>query len=432
VDKPKIFLSHSCKDSEISDAILLDDEQDPRRRRLKFARTVRDRVVEILSDRFTPLLDRELLDPGDRWRTKLLHWLGICDGAMILLSEDSIESRWVLQEATVLTWRKWLQQPFVLVPVVLGHLPKEKLAEKGFAPLQLDEIQAARLDAAVELNTANAELLADTVAQRFLGLAAGSEDNELQRWIEDVAVRLKEVDEKILARACTPLGIDDEDWAHFPDRPTMVASHLLYANLQDARKALESLKPGFTQQGSFAAIVALVLPIWVHAEAAAGIVAPSRNGAIPRAFALNTAEFDTARDYLQRAFCCPSWWNTRCLYFDEPLGEGQEEEAFERLRQHVASTLCIPPTFPSDMIRSLVEAYPFFVILGEHSPLSPQLRALMADSQELRSITCIQLAGLHFDAGPAAAPIIRLLPEILKEDEELAQVNKILLHNLAG
>ncbi len=432
MNKPKIFISHSCKDIEISGGVPFAVETDERRRRLKFVKLVRDRLEEKLRDRFEVLLDRELLDPGDRWRTKLLHWLGVCDGAVILLSEDSIESKWVLQEATICTWRKWLRDSFVLVPVIIGDIFK-KLPERGFAPLQLDEIQAARLNAASELNEANAELLAGQVAEGFAGLALTADDNEIQRWVEDVAVRLKGIDETILKRACNPLGILDEDWAHFPDRPIMVAHHLLFTSLQAAREALVNLKPGFTDKGAFAAVVELVLPIWVHAEAASGIVASHpTQAAASRSFALNTNQFDTARDYLQRAFCCPSWWNTRCLSFNEPLGEGQEVEAFERIHQHIATTLGVSGTTAPEIIRGLVEAYPLFVVMGEQVPLTPEFKILLADSEELQTITCLQLAGPHFENAPDPSSIIRLLPEIRREDEDQALINKILLRNLAG
>ena len=52
-----------------------------------FAAAVRDAVDEEL-DRtgHTPLVDAALINPGDRWRAKLLGWLGACHGAVVLLT----------------------------------------------------------------------------------------------------------------------------------------------------------------------------------------------------------------------------------------------------------------------------------------------------------------------------------------------------------
>ncbi|MCW5616673.1 MAG: toll/interleukin-1 receptor domain-containing protein, partial [Rhodocyclaceae bacterium] len=154
--RARIFISHSCKDVEIADDVPFEDEADPRKQRLKYARHIRDEVERLLGDDFEVLLDRKLLDPGDRWPIKLLRWLGDCDGAVLLLSEDAIESKWVLQEATVLTWRRHLRPDFRLIPVRLGALTDEALAAAGFGPLQISDIQAARVEGTVGFSRAEA------------------------------------------------------------------------------------------------------------------------------------------------------------------------------------------------------------------------------------------------------------------------------------
>lgn len=106
----KIFISHSCKDFE-QPADNQDPEKLARWRRLEFARVVRDKIVAGLRGAppngpgYKVLLDRDRLEPGDNWQAKLHGWLGTCDGAVLLLSEDSICSDWVRKEATILTWR---------------------------------------------------------------------------------------------------------------------------------------------------------------------------------------------------------------------------------------------------------------------------------------------------------------------------------------
>ena len=59
----KCFNSHSSKSS--------------------FASKVRDGVYAALTQkRFEVLLDKERLEPGDRWRAKLHRWLATCDAAV--------------------------------------------------------------------------------------------------------------------------------------------------------------------------------------------------------------------------------------------------------------------------------------------------------------------------------------------------------------
>ena len=70
----KIFISHSSKSS--------------------FASKVRDGVYAALTQkRFEVLLDKERLEPGDRWRAKLHRWLATCDAAVLLFSRDAVGTK---------------------------------------------------------------------------------------------------------------------------------------------------------------------------------------------------------------------------------------------------------------------------------------------------------------------------------------------------
>ncbi|MEZ5609806.1 MAG: hypothetical protein R3E45_05080 [Rhodocyclaceae bacterium] len=46
--RARIFISHSCKDVEIADDVPFEDETDPRKQRLKYARHIRDEVKRLL------------------------------------------------------------------------------------------------------------------------------------------------------------------------------------------------------------------------------------------------------------------------------------------------------------------------------------------------------------------------------------------------
>src|SRR4051812_18264442 len=109
--RPSIFISHSCKDKETAPPVGLSPaEADGRAGRLAFARDFRDRLVAGLDPgRYDVWLDvRGGLEPGDVWREAIHEALARCEGAVVLLTPESIESGWVLKEATILSWRAFL------------------------------------------------------------------------------------------------------------------------------------------------------------------------------------------------------------------------------------------------------------------------------------------------------------------------------------
>jgi hypothetical protein len=157
--RPKIFISHSCKDF---DPVTASDEPgaEARRERLDFARQVRDEIVERLKeDRFEILLDKDRLEPGDIWQAKLHVWLGICDAAVILLNQESVQSDWLRKEVTILTWRQSLKETLLLVPVILADFDPVDIKNYGFGPMDLLANQAARI-LPKDMSSENAKLLA--------------------------------------------------------------------------------------------------------------------------------------------------------------------------------------------------------------------------------------------------------------------------------
>ncbi len=118
----EIFISHSAKEDDAK-AVL-----DALYRRLKTAR-------------FDVLLDRERLTPGREWRLELFTWLKRCHGSVILLSADAVESSWVLQEATILTWRRQYEKGFVIIPVYLPPVTPSALESGWFSALDIRRLQ---------------------------------------------------------------------------------------------------------------------------------------------------------------------------------------------------------------------------------------------------------------------------------------------------
>lgn len=86
-DLPKLFISHSSDDAELTEA-------------------VRDALNPPgADDRFDLLLDIDRLQPGWAWEPFLHEWMAVCDAELLSLTESAVESHYVLKEATILAWR---------------------------------------------------------------------------------------------------------------------------------------------------------------------------------------------------------------------------------------------------------------------------------------------------------------------------------------
>ena len=99
---------------------------------------------------FEVYVDHDNLKAGDPWRRRLLEGLGSCHAGIVLLNRKAIErSDWVHTEASILTWRKWLEPQFGLVVILLGQGSGDALTKtRKWDPLALSEIQflAARTE----------------------------------------------------------------------------------------------------------------------------------------------------------------------------------------------------------------------------------------------------------------------------------------------
>lgn len=272
----RIFISHSCKDS------LLDDSEaqveSGLRRRLEFVRMLRDAVVAALADRnITTFFDQQGLLWGDPWRTRLRAWLGLCDGAVIFLSPEAVASDWVRYEADILTWRMWSRPTLRVIPVMVGLTVKD-LAEHGFEPLQLEEIQASAVAVPKQLAdhpTANEiARVASRVADCFLPAAGFSEsvgDDILHFWAQRVSGQLLAVEErvpKLIDRACESLEIPERERADPYGRLYVLAHYLLQSEPEILHSALKALRPGFATDAGLKELGWEVLPGWVDQVAA--------------------------------------------------------------------------------------------------------------------------------------------------------------------
>ena len=129
----KVFISHSCKDKEKKPpAELTKEAAAARAQRLDVCRKLRDDSGKKLKadKRFEVFLDvRGGLKAGDVWREGLHTALRTCSAGVVLLTPESLESQWVLKEATILSWRAFVKTPpVVLIVFVLDVSPRRSIA----------------------------------------------------------------------------------------------------------------------------------------------------------------------------------------------------------------------------------------------------------------------------------------------------------------
>jgi hypothetical protein len=94
---------------------------------------------------FDVLVDRELLKPGDRWRSEIYSWIGLCNAAVVLISRQAIadpNKYWVARETACLICRRYLDPGLRIIPVLLDGITFAELdATERFRDLELRETQ---------------------------------------------------------------------------------------------------------------------------------------------------------------------------------------------------------------------------------------------------------------------------------------------------
>jgi len=311
-----VFISHSCKDNETAPPAGLSAQQAAdRAERLKFARRVRDQLHAKLNKTkgLEVFLDvRGGLKASDVWRNGLHTALRTCSAGVVLLTPESLESGWVLKEATILSWRVFLGEPVVLVPIVLGVTP-EDLEKRGFGALNLDAIQwlaAMGTDDAEIKRVAKeaAELIATKIPKP---LAQARPLQPPEAWIQEFAVCLgraigtttPDLNNQYLVGMCRELGIAPADADRFDGDPLInLASQALFADEDQIVRFLRHA--GAPPEPQRAELQQAVAALWVDPTPASRLLTEKAT-----VIAIDASEAASAREYVARAFCNKVAWD---------------------------------------------------------------------------------------------------------------------------
>jgi hypothetical protein len=284
----KLFVSHSSKT--------------PANRKLlqKVCAGLRQRDFDVLVDR-----DGQLY-AGVDWDLRINEWMAECHAAVILVSTAALrDSDWVKKEATVLSWRRELQDDFKLIPVLLEGITPEDLEQGLMGVLRIIKSQCIR-------NAHGAERI-------VLGIEAGL--GPAYRPALTPFERLENVLVEILEGQAKPQTLEDA-WqalagAHKPQwQPNSgrrFASALTRFLLRDSRHALEHLQTVLDRirprvdRSAAEELLKYLACLWVDAQAATGISSAAHGGGIVGLNGHYLPNF-TARRYGERAWPLRDQW----------------------------------------------------------------------------------------------------------------------------
>lgn len=213
------------------------------------------------------LYDKEQIETGARWREVIHAMLAECDAAIILVTPDSLQSPWVLKEATILRWRHDRDtnfQIFVSADVDTGELKKNRMWD----PIDLPEIQFLTRDSVAGIAT--------SVKKRLARLAAQLRPTPLDLLAEEITGLLTKAHPKHLEMALNALN------EQVPFEVSDQRQHLAYAFarwiLRQSPPALERMAITLKLLGktfpvkNSRQILNLVAPMWVELDAASWFV----------------------------------------------------------------------------------------------------------------------------------------------------------------
>ncbi len=312
----KIFLSHSTK--------------------TPVARRYLDAVSDALSadPRFEVLLDKKHLQGGDDWRRHIYSWMGKAHGAVLLLSEEALHSLRVLTEASILEFRRSLEE-LPLIPVLVGDVQRED-TQSGVIGDIVNRYQYVRMadpaDAAQEVATSLRRFFEDQKPRTASEIVEGRVASRLR----DAGIKesdLTEVTEKIAGWPTDQVDLG----AH--DRVSAFARNLFRVDFETACTALcELAERAPTRIDDLAEVLDVVAPFWIE-ESVAAVIAER---ALHREHAKRLLAIDVEYPWTVRSHICRAClWalNTKWIYYKFEPPDDETEDGLVSLKRQFLENL---------------------------------------------------------------------------------------------
>lgn len=385
----KIFISHSTKTGEaeeflnaVEQALLADKEFDVR-------------------------LDKAGLRGGDDWRAKLYEWMDEVHGAILLLTTEALNSKFVQLEASVLSWRRFRQPKFVLLPVLVGGVGVEELSKGLFGEMELNRIQAVNLD--------DPAALASEVVRLLQALKERDTPRTAKEVLESRIVKLlkkENTEEDLRDVGRRTLGWEGKDFTAGTDYYEKFARDLLCTDIGVACDAIRKLADA--GMGKAKELLDLVIPCWVEEEDAKPIAKLALSELSRRALSLNTKEPWTLNTYISRS-CYTSLehgWPVCQLglpRYQDTLADFREQILRYFKPGHRLAGAASPEDVKRQIRKRGEKPEPVFVVFP--AGFVPDAKILDPLREEFSTITFVVLAG---DAPPEQMGVIADKVTVLK------------------
>lgn len=401
--KPRIFVSHSNRNTQA----------------LAFLDLLYN---ELEKNGFDALVDRERLKAGANWRDEIYTWMGLCHGAVVLLSDNVFkpDSLWVPRESSILLWRRSLDPKFLIVPVFMESVTDQHLDTGNFKDLNLREIEAVGQGEPADM--------VRLIIERLDGLKWEA-PTPLEELASQVSSLLRGLEEDAIRRAADILQIDLGPWEPAGDPRRALALRMLQVNLKQSIEVLEYLVPYMEHESSADRILSIIAPSWVDLCSARWITHCAQSKDRKPIVVLNARRKRTADMYVQRACCRPQKTMWPIITLSEVYGEATVSEILAEIDRVLVQAFRLEEDpFGDDVHKRLDELLkirdkqgkPVFLLIRYQSHLKKFMPELHA---ALPRITLFVLTGDELpDSAAFKSTPMRLLEPLLKPGvEEQAQ-----------
>ncbi len=95
----------------------------------------------VVANGWVPVVDIWDARPGTDWRRELVVGLADTHAGVILFTEEALSSFWVLQEASVMSFRCDLNKDYRFIPVLIEPMTPDRVKEHRFSDVALNHLQ---------------------------------------------------------------------------------------------------------------------------------------------------------------------------------------------------------------------------------------------------------------------------------------------------